>query len=175
MSEFEGQMNELRTKWGQLESPVRFAVIAAAVVIGVIVIVKILPALVAAMGIGLLLVLLFVPYWLPTIIAFVRHQPSRGGILALNLFLGWTFIGWVLALVWSLSDNSARGGHTVIVHTAPPATSTAGGTPPPPQHQVGDVVNGHRFDGSTWVPLQTPPAPPAPPSPPIVGSEQTDV
>jgi hypothetical protein len=54
-------------------------VIAAAVVVGLIVILKILPALVAGLGIALFLVILFIPYWTPTIIAFVRKHPSRGG------------------------------------------------------------------------------------------------
>lgn len=26
----------------------------------------------------------------------------------LNLFLGWTFVGWVIALVWALSKDTKR-------------------------------------------------------------------
>jgi len=37
-------------------------------------------------------------YFIPTIVAFVRHVPDRGTVIVLNLFLGWTFIGWVVAL-----------------------------------------------------------------------------
>jgi Na+/H+-dicarboxylate symporter len=48
---------------------------------------------------------LFVMYWLPTIIAIVRHTPSALGVAALNFFLGWTVIGWFLALVWALAAN----------------------------------------------------------------------
>lgn len=44
-------------------------------------------------------------YFLPTIIGVVRGHPSGGGIFALNLFLGITFIGWVGALIWSLSNK----------------------------------------------------------------------
>ena len=76
-------------------------------------ILKILPALVEGLGIGLFLMILLIPYWIPTIIAFVRKHPSRGGILTLNFFFGWTFVGWVVSLAWALSDNSARAGqHT---------------------------------------------------------------
>jgi hypothetical protein len=32
-----------------------------------------------------------------------------------------------------------------------------------PQYQIGDIVNGHRFDGTAWVPVATPPPPPPPP------------
>ena len=40
-------------------------------------------------------------YFLPAIIAFWRHHHQVVPILLLNLFLGWTFVGWVVALVWS--------------------------------------------------------------------------
>lgn len=40
---------------------------------------------------------------LPTIIAFVRKHHNRYAILALNVLLGWTVIGWAVALVWSLT------------------------------------------------------------------------
>lgn len=47
-----------------------------------------------------------VVYFLPTIIAFKRGKRNRGAILALNLFLGWSLLGWVVSLVWALSvDN----------------------------------------------------------------------
>ena len=45
---------------------------------------------------------LIAAYWFPTIMAFMRHVPARGQVLVVNLFLGWTFIGWVVALVMAL-------------------------------------------------------------------------
>ena len=42
-------------------------------------------------------------HFLPAVIGFVRDHPSKWAILVLNLFLGWTFIGWIVALVWSLT------------------------------------------------------------------------
>ena len=48
---------------------------------------------------------LIVTYWLPTIIAIVRHTHSALGIATLNFFLGWTVIGWLLALVWALAAS----------------------------------------------------------------------
>jgi urea transporter len=33
-------------------------------------------------------------YFLPTIIAAIRHAKSILGVVLLNIFLGWTFIGW---------------------------------------------------------------------------------
>lgn len=47
-------------------------------------------------------------YFLPTIIALVRQKRNTIAILVLNFFLGWTFIGWVAALVWSLATEPGR-------------------------------------------------------------------
>jgi hypothetical protein len=43
----------------------------------------------------------FVFYFLPAIIAFARHKRDALSIFLLNLFLGWTLIGWIVALVWA--------------------------------------------------------------------------
>ena len=40
-------------------------------------------------------------YFLPAIFASYRDHHQANAIAILNLFLGWTFIGWVIALVWS--------------------------------------------------------------------------
>ena len=72
-------------------------------------------------------VLLF-PYFLPTIIAILRRKANTGGIFVLNLLLGWTLIGWIGALVWSLSADAQP---TIIVHNQP-----AGAPPPPPAPNV---------------------------------------
>jgi ABC-type lipoprotein release transport system permease subunit len=45
---------------------------------------------------------LIAAYWFPTIMAFMRHVPAKGQVLVVNLFLGWTFVGWVVALVMAL-------------------------------------------------------------------------
>ena len=42
-------------------------------------------------------------YFLPDWIAQSRGHPNRGSIFVLNLFLGWTFLGWVAALIWANS------------------------------------------------------------------------
>lgn len=47
----------------------------------------------------------FVFYFLPAIIAFARSKRDAGSILVLNFFLGWTAIGWVIALVWALKQD----------------------------------------------------------------------
>jgi hypothetical protein len=47
----------------------------------------------------------FVMYFLPTILAFARNKRDTAAILLLNLFLGWTMIGWVVALVWAVKTD----------------------------------------------------------------------
>lgn len=39
--------------------------------------------------------------FLPTCIAIDRGHPNRVPILLVNLFVGWSGIGWVVALVWA--------------------------------------------------------------------------
>lgn len=51
-------------------------------------------------------------YFIPWLVACFREQPSSLGVFMLNLFLGWTFIGWVVALVWACS-GSTKGVVTV--------------------------------------------------------------
>ena len=46
-------------------------------------------------------------YFLPSIIALLRGHLSGLAILLLNPFLGWTLIGWVIALIWSCTGNTA--------------------------------------------------------------------
>lgn len=43
-------------------------------------------------------------YFLPSLVAFVRGHRNRGAILATNVLLGWTGIGWVIAAIWSFTS-----------------------------------------------------------------------
>jgi len=43
-------------------------------------------------------------YLIPTITAQAREQKDVGSIFALNRWLGWTFLEWVIALVWALKN-----------------------------------------------------------------------
>jgi hypothetical protein len=49
-------------------------------------------------------------YLLPWLVAVWRRRQSAAAILALNGLLGWTFIGWVVALVWALTGPRGRQG-----------------------------------------------------------------
>lgn len=51
------------------------------------------------------LVGLMVVYFLPSVVAYARNKRNAGAILILNLLLGWTFVGWVVSLVWAASKD----------------------------------------------------------------------
>lgn len=53
-------------------------------------------------------------YFLPSVIGWKKQD--RGSIIALNIFLGWTLIGWVVALAWALKNDPSP---TVIVQASP--------------------------------------------------------
>jgi len=61
-------------------------------------------------------------YFLPAFLA--RNKPDFISILLLNLLAGWTFIGWIIALIWALT---AKPQGQVPAH--PPAN--------PPQSAAG--------------------------------------
>ena len=44
-------------------------------------------------------------YFLPSLIAIARSKRDIAGIVLLNFFLGWTMIGWVVALVWAVKAD----------------------------------------------------------------------
>jgi len=49
----------------------------------------------ALIGFGTLL------YFVPFFVAWFRGARGIGGVLVLNVFLGWTFLGWIVALAWA--------------------------------------------------------------------------
>ena len=46
-------------------------------------------------------------YFLPTIIATRRNHKNMVSLFLFNLLLGWTFLGWVAALIWSFSAQES--------------------------------------------------------------------
>jgi len=70
---------------------------------------------------ALLILLAF--YFLPAFIALLRGKRNAGALAVLNLLLGWTLVGWVVALVWALTNDA---------QTPPPATYV----PPAPAPRI---------------------------------------
>ncbi len=61
-------------------------------------------------------------YVLPTLLAFRRERRKKWTIMAINLLLGWTLVGWVVALLMTYSYEPPPEG-------APPDTPRVPGTP----------------------------------------------
>jgi Superinfection immunity protein len=53
-------------------------------------------------------VVFLIMYFLPTIVAVCRRAKGDCGVLVINVFLGWTFIGWVVALAWAVSSDKRQ-------------------------------------------------------------------
>lgn len=60
-------------------------------------------------------------YFLPCIIAGGRAHPNGTGIFVLNLFLGWSLLGWVVALIWSVSAFNRPVVEAAIIPPEAPA------------------------------------------------------
>ena len=46
-------------------------------------------------------------YFLPFVIAMVRHHKAKLAIFLTDLLLGWTVVGWLAALIWACNSNTA--------------------------------------------------------------------
>jgi hypothetical protein len=87
-------------------------------------------------GAILLVVSIVGVYLIPTWVALIRHHTQKGAIFAINLFLGWTLLGWVGSLAWACSTSKYMPSH--------PAQARRWGSP----------------TGQSWPPPQGPPAQP---------------
>ncbi len=47
-------------------------------------------------------ILLLCVYFIPAIVAKKKKHSNKTAILLLNIFLGWTLVGWVVSLVWAV-------------------------------------------------------------------------
>ena len=95
-------------------------------------------------------------YMLPWAIAATRRKSNSGAIGVLNLLLGWSIIGWVVALVMACgTDRTASPAYltnTVFIaqnFPAPPATTPA---PLPAAGWYPDASGVQKYwDGTRWV------------------------
>jgi hypothetical protein len=65
---------------------------------------------------GLIFTLGVALYFLPMAVAFLRSHPNAASIMVINIFLGWTFLGWVAALAMAVSAVEI---HATIEERAP--------------------------------------------------------
>ena len=45
-------------------------------------------------------------YFIPIIIAYIRRHNNFVAICLLNIFTGWTFLGWLASLLWALNSDT---------------------------------------------------------------------
>lgn len=57
-----------------------------------------------------ILLLALLLYILPTLVAMLRNHHQTAVVFIVNLFLGWTFIGWVVALAMAVSSVRVERG-----------------------------------------------------------------
>lgn len=57
---------------------------------------------VGVITLGLAFGAVIVVYFIPTIVAERKKHSQITAIALLNIFLGWTFLGWVVALIWAV-------------------------------------------------------------------------
>jgi hypothetical protein len=55
-----------------------------------------------------LILVLVMFYFTPSAVAAHRAHKNFKAIIALNVLLGWTTLGWIGALVWALTANTER-------------------------------------------------------------------
>lgn len=60
-----------------------------------------------ALGTAAFLFAIVVGYLFPALVASMRKHNNANSIFIVNLFFGWTFIGWVIALAMAVSGNTA--------------------------------------------------------------------
>lgn len=52
-------------------------------------------------------------YFIPSMVAASRNTSNKNSVFVINLFLGWTFIGWVVAMAMAVSQAETKKSGTV--------------------------------------------------------------
>jgi hypothetical protein len=86
------------------------------------------------------LVVVIALYFLPCIVAYGRGKVNSGGVLIINLLLGWTVIGWIVALAMAASGMTKKQQATLQT--------------PPARVQLSPDGR-HWWDGRQWQPMPT--------------------
>jgi hypothetical protein len=91
-------------------------------------------------------------YVSPVLVGWARHVPDMGSLAVINLLLGWTLIGWVLALAMAL--RSVPPPPVQFVQNLPPAPPWQ---QPLPGRWSGPAAPGQRQDAPPLILAPRPP------------------
>lgn len=93
-----------------------------------------------AAGFGVFVILVvIVLYFLPTVVAVKRDIPNKGTVIVLNIFLGWTFLGWIVALALSFGSK----GQQIVINNGYMPPQQPGGWNAGPQPRYGPTGPQH--------------------------------
>jgi hypothetical protein len=81
----------------------------------------------------LLLAAIGCAYFLPSFVASHRKVPNVGSVMVVNALLGWTVIGWAVALAMACRDVPARPALPPCYRCGAPAGLHPGGKCPAPE------------------------------------------
>ena len=84
---------------------------------------------------GGLLAAAFGLYLVPSMVGMNRNRERAGGVVVVNVFLGWTLLGWVGALAWAMA---------LPLEEAAPAAEPKKVEPPAPKRPLEDVETDER-------------------------------
>ena len=70
------------------------------------------------LGLCLVLAAICLYFW-PAAVAAGRRHRHAGAVFALNLLLGWTFLGWVLSMVWAMMTPKPTASDASLVKACP--------------------------------------------------------
>jgi hypothetical protein len=94
-------------------------------------------------------------YFVPMIIALIRGHHNALAISLLNFFLGWTFIGWVGALVWACTSPQPTTP-VVVNQTVRPMQLDSASEAPAVAAPRYDTTTGRQilgYDATTGLPI----------------------
>lgn len=82
-------------------------------------------------------------YFLPAMEAGLRDHQSRTSIILVNLLLGWTLVGWVVAIAWACTSKPTPPvpAPAPYVPPAPPPPRPAPVAPTPPSPAPGPAAS----------------------------------
>jgi Superinfection immunity protein len=75
-------------------------------------------------------------YLLPVLVGWGRRVPDIGSVAVINILLGWTLVGWAVALALALRSVKTDGPAAQSPPGIPPWPSTPPGGLPPGDQEV---------------------------------------